>query len=233
VLPKISIPTFDLKIPSISKTVVFRARTYAEEKILLTAKESGEDADIMRAVKQVVGNCCQDPTIDIEKVAIFDLEYLFLKIHARSVSNISKVTIKDAEDEQIYPIDIDLNSVEIDETNKKDSLIKITDDIGITLNYPPAAIYGDKEVKGSNDVFFEVVVKCIGKIYQGESQIDPKTVPVGELRKWLASLDTKTFDKIKAFYQGAPRLHYDIKYTNSKGKDQTITLSSLSDFFIF
>jgi len=232
-LPKINIPTFDIKIPSLGKAVVFRARTYAEEKILLTAKVSGEGGDIMRAVKQIVNNCCQDPTIDIEKVPISDLEYLFLKIHARSVSNISKVTVTDKEDGLVYPIEIDLNAVEIDESNKKDSLIKITDDIGMTLNYPPASLYGDKEVKDTDDVLFEVVVKCINKIYQGESQIDPKSVPVGELRKWLNSLDTKTFDKIREFYAGAPRLHYEIKYVNSKGTDQTVPLTSLADFFIF
>ena len=90
-LPKIKHPTFEFVVPSTKKKETFRPFLVREEKILLIAKSSDDKMDVLRALKQVVNNCAISKTFDIDKLALFDLEYLFLKLRAVSVSNIAKV----------------------------------------------------------------------------------------------------------------------------------------------
>ena len=78
-LPKINHPTFTLELPSTKKKLMFRPFLVKEEKILLMAKTSKEPADVLTAVKQIVNNCCQTPNFDVNKITLFDLEFLFLK----------------------------------------------------------------------------------------------------------------------------------------------------------
>ena len=50
-LPKIASPTYDLTVPSSKDTLKYRPFLVKEEKLLLLANESGEDTQIMGAVK--------------------------------------------------------------------------------------------------------------------------------------------------------------------------------------
>jgi len=124
-LPKIQSPTFEVIIPSINKTVLFRPFLVKEEKILLMAQQSNDDKDIIKAIKQVVNNCCLDDKLDIDKLATFDLEYLFLKLRARSVNNVVEILYKDAEDEKEYKFSINLDDVEVTMPKKSEKNIKI------------------------------------------------------------------------------------------------------------
>jgi len=111
-LPKIDYPLYNISIPSLRKTYRFRPFLVKEEKILLMAKESKNQSDIFSAIKQVATNCCVD-NIDLNKLPLYDLEYIFLKLRSFSVDNIIKISYKDLEDEKIYDFNVDLNEVEI------------------------------------------------------------------------------------------------------------------------
>ena len=111
-LPKIEHPIFKIKIPSSKREVRFRPFLVKEEKILLIAKTSEQENDILLAIKQVVNNCALDD-LNIDKLALFDVEYLFLRIRAQSVNNIVSVTYRDNEDPMDYDFDIDLNNVNV------------------------------------------------------------------------------------------------------------------------
>ena len=145
-----------------------------DEKILLLAKEFGDQRDILNAIKQVIINCCQDPTVDVNKLSITDLEYIFLKLHAASVSNVAKITIYDPEDDKRYPFDIDLNKVEVDDSKQKDANVKLSENLAVHLNYLPASLYGDKAMTESKDPVFDTVVHCMDKIYQGDTVFETK-----------------------------------------------------------
>jgi len=230
-LPKISVPTIDIQIPSTKTKVKFTRFLVRDEKILLLAKESGEERDILNAIKQVISNCCQDVTVDVEKLSITDVEYIFLKLHAASVLNIAKITIYDPEDQKKYPFDIDLNEIEVDETKRKDGNVTLSDNLAVHLNYPPASLYGDKSLAESKDPIFDTVVRCMDKIYQGDAVYETKNENREELGKWISSLDYKSYAKIKEFYENAPSLYYEIKYNNSLGTERVYSLRTLSDFF--
>lgn len=231
-LPKISYPTYNINIPSLKKTHKFRPFLVKEEKLLLMAKESDNPSDILTTIKQVINNCCVDKVFDIDKLAIFDLEYVFLKLRAFSVENICYVSYKDAEDEKVYDFEIDLNSVEVVFPEKISNNIKITDKMGILMKYPSSTLYDDKEFLSLNkDYMFELIVRCIDKIYDGDNIYESKEYKTKELASFLESLDSKTFKEIQNFLLSTPSIKHTIKYKNSLGNERTIELNSLNDFF--
>ena len=231
-LPKIQYPTTTLKIPSTKQSVKVRPFLVSEEKILLIAKESKDSADILGAVKQVVQNCLID-NIDIDKFTITDLEYLFVKLRSISVDNMVNISYMDDEDNKRYDFDIDLSKVEVKFPEKIDNTISVTDKVGIIMRYPSATLYTDKKLLESGDNYiFELIVRCIDKVYQDDKIFDIKNYSHKDISDWISTLDTKTFEKIRTFLMNLPRLSYTIKYTNSLGKEKVIELNSLSDFFI-
>ena len=232
-LPKIMYPQFDILIPSTGKKMKFRQFLVKEEKILLVAKSSEDDNDILTAIKQVVNNCSLDDAFDIDKVSVFDLEYLFLKIRAISVSNVIKLSFKDFEDEKIYDFEVDLNQVEVEMPKDVSNKINIFGKNGIVMRYPSASIYSDKEFLTSSveDASIELIIRCIDKVYDAESVYDAKTVSREELLEFINNIDIKSFEKINEFLSNAPKLKHVIDYKNSLGNDRKITLTTLNDFF--
>lgn len=234
ILPKIDNPTYQLNVPSTKKTVRFRPFLVKEEKILLMARESDNPADILHAIKQIVNNCGTDPSFDVDKLSLFDLEYLFLKIRAFSVDNKVKVSYRDLEDDKVYDFEVDLNDVEVNfPKNKKDAnVIKITDRSGVILKYPPATLYDDQEFLNlDKDYMFELILRCIDKIYYEEEVYEAKDYRKEELSEFVENLSVKIFEEIQSFLLTTPKIEYKISYKNALGNEREIVLSSLNDFF--
>ena len=231
-LPKIQYPTFSITVPSTKKKHQFRPFLVKEEKILLMAKASGSEADILVAIKQVVNNCCLDDGFDVDRLSLFDLEYVFIKLRAQSVSDVVKVSYRDNEDGLVYDFEVNLNDVEVVFPEKVDSVIRIGADSGIQMKYPEAAIYEDEEfLKSGEDSFFQLIVRCVDRIFDGDKVYDCSKYTRKELEEYLEGLDVKTFDAVRDFMASQPSIKYTIKYRNQKGSDREINLTTLSDFF--
>ena len=232
-LPKIDHPTFKIKIPSTEKTHAFRPFLVKEEKILLMAKESKSTSDILSAIRQIVINCSVDEKFDIDKLALFDLEYIFLKLRSVSVDNVVKVAYRDIDEDKLYYFEVDLEEVEVKFPNKKvDNVVKISDNSGVVLRYPPASIYGDKDfLENSKEHMFDLIVRCIDSVYVNEEVHESKNIERKEIEDFLDSLDVKTFRGIQDYLTNTPKLYKEITYENSNGKKKKIVLKSLNDFF--
>ena len=231
-LPKIKHPTFMFKIPSINKQLMFRPFLTREEKILLIAKSSEDKAEIFRAIKQIVNNCCLDDNFDIDKLTLFDLEYLFLQLRAVSVNNIVKVSYRDNEDKQVYDFEIDITKVEVEFPKNIDKKIMVDESVGILMKYPPASILDDNEfLKAGNETFFELVMKCVDKVFDSDEVYTADSYTKKELEEFLDDCGIKTFEKIQEFMNNIPKLKHAIKYKNKMGNDREIVLDSLTDFF--
>lgn len=233
-LPKIEYPILTCVQPSTKKTIKFRQMLVKEEKILLLAKTTENPADIFTAIKQVLSNCILEDKFDVERIPIFDIEYLFLKIRAASINNIVKVSYRDLDDEKIYDFEIDLDKIDVEFPKNHSSHIKVTDSVGFTLRYPDGKQYDNKEFLEEKDRVFELMVaNCIDKIYDGEEMIDAANSTKKELLEFVESLDTKTYERVREFFINMPSMKHVIKYKNEKGTEKVIQLSTLNDFFTF
>ena len=83
-LPKLTTPTYELEVPSTDEKISYRPFLVKEEKILLMAMESGKSDDIINAVGQIVSECTFNK-LKIADMPMFDVEYIFLNIRAKSV----------------------------------------------------------------------------------------------------------------------------------------------------
>ena len=230
-LPKIEYPIHVIEVPSLKKSFRFRPFLVKEEKLLLMAKESETPSDILLAIKQVINNCVLDK-LDIEKIALFDLEFLFIKLRSVSVDNVVKLSYKDNQDEKNYDFDVKLDDIKVLFPEKVNNNIAISKDTGIIMKYPLASLYSDKEFLSLEQGYmFELIVRCIDKVYVGETIYSIKDYKKEEIVEFLENLNLKVFEEIQEFLVNIPKLNYVINYKNSLGNDRSIILSSLNDFF--
>lgn len=230
-LPKINYPQIILTVPSTKKKVAFRPFLVKEEKILLMAKLSDEEKDILLAIKQVVNNCALDE-FDVNAISLFDLEYLFIQLRAASINDTVQVSYRDNEDEKIYEFDINLKEIKVTFPEKVNNIIQISDKSGIALKYPNSSLYEDDEfLKSGDDSFFQLILRCVDKIYDENEVFEASNYSKKELEDYLENLDIKTFEKIQDYMVNQPKLSYKIKYKNSLGNNREIELTTLSDFF--
>jgi hypothetical protein len=232
-LPKVKHPIYEFTVPSTGKKESFRPFLVREEKILLIAKTSEDPADSLRAVKQIVNNCAISESFDVDKLPIFDLEYLFLQLRAVSVSNIVQVSYRDNEDKKVYDFTIDLKEVKVQFPEKVEPVIKVTDTMGLMMKWPAASLLDDKQYFNAGDeAYYELILRCIDKIYDGDDLYNPADYSLKEIEEFLDDCGVETLDKIQNFMSAAPRLNYKLVYTNSSGKERVIELTSLTDFFM-
>jgi hypothetical protein len=234
-LPKISQPIFDAVVPSSKKKIEFRPFLVKEEKILLVAQQGGNDGEIIRAIKQILNNCITTPSFSVDDLTTFDLEFLFLKLRARSVNNIVKLSYRDTEDEEVYDFELDLDKIEITyPENAVDPTISITDDVGMTMKYPSASITDKMGVfENEVDLMTFFIVNCIDTIYDAEEVYIANEYSEKEIGEFLDGLDVKTFDKIRKFFESMPKLYHKFEYKNKLGNERAIELTNLRDFFMW
>lgn len=232
-LPKIDQPIFDMTIPSIGKNITFRPFLVKEEKVLLIAQQSGNDTEVIRAIKQILNNCILID-IDLDSLAIFDIEYMFLKLRSKSVNNIVKLSYRDTEDGEVYDFELDLDSIEVTMPDAINSKIEINENVGMTMKYPSASITDRmKDFDNEVDLMTFFIINCIDTIYDEENVYVASDFTEEEISEFLDGLNVKSFEKIREFFESIPRLYHKIEYKNSIGSDRSIELTSLKDFFMW
>jgi hypothetical protein len=233
-LPKIDQPLFEVIVPSTKKKILFRPFLVKEEKLLLISQQGGEDTEVIRAIKQILRLCVQDEDFDVDKLTTFDLEYLFLKLRAKSVNNIVKLSYRDNEDGKIYNFELDLDTIEINIPENANSQISVSDNISMIMKYPSASIT-DKLQQFDNEVdlmtFF--IINCIDTILTEEEIFPASDYSTQDLEEFLDQLPVSSFEKIREFFEKMPKLYHKIDYTNSEGNDRSIELNNLKDFFMW
>ena len=231
-LPVINTPTYELTVPSTKDTLVYRPFLVKEEKILLMAMEEDSETQLNRALKQVVNNCTFQK-IKVDKLPLFDLEYIFLRIRAKSVGEVAKLKLLCDDDGETYAdIEIDLESIEVEFQEDHNTKIDITDDIGMVMSYPTFE-YLDFSLEGSDiNNLFDIVASSINQIFEGETVYERTDFNKKELKTFLESLTSEQFKKVQHFFETMPRLRHKIEVENPKTKVMnTVVLEGLNAFF--
>jgi hypothetical protein len=234
-LPKLNTPTYELEIPSTDEKIKYRPFLVKEEKLLMMAMESGKSSDITQAVKDIVLECTFNK-LDISKLPMFDVEYLFLNIRAKSVGEMSKLKILCPDDKETYAeIELDLTKVQVQVDEEHTNKIDLNNDTGMIMTYPTIDSFketGITDITPAN--MLDVIGNCILQIYEekGEKVYDPKDQTHKELIEFLEQLNTKQFKDVQNFFDTMPKLKHEIEVLNPKTKKKSkITLTGLNDFF--
>lgn len=235
-LPTIETPKYEVKIPSTGKRIQYRPYLVKEEKILMIAMESNDQAQIIEAIKDVIKACTFDK-VDPDKLATFDLEYIFLKLRAKSVGEVSKVGLICEKCTKSTTVDINLDTIEINMASVPSNKIQLTDKIGVTLCWPKIKtlnkITGTQENTRIDNVM-EIIAGCIESISDDKKLYPASEHSKEELMQFLESLNQAQFAKIQQFIEATPRLEHTIEFDCSN-KDckckNSMVLSGIQSFF--
>ena len=234
-LPKLTTPTYELEVPSTDEKLKYRPFLVKEEKILLIALESGKNEDIINAVKEIVTECTFGK-VDLGSIPMFDVEYIFLQIRAKSVGEVSQLSLLCPDDKTTYAkIEVDLSEVMVQVDKGHNPKIELTDEMGLIMRYPTIDSFVENnisEITASNMV--DVIASCVLQIYdkKGEEIYETKDQTKKELSEFIESLNTKQFQKVQQFFDTMPKLKHAVELENPKtGVKSKIVLQGLNDFF--
>jgi hypothetical protein len=230
-LPKINNVLYDLELPSSGEMVEYRPFLVKEEKILLMALEGKDEKEMVKAIKQIITQCVATEKFNINKLAIVDLEYLFLNIRGKAVGDVSTISFEHKCGE-VISLDVDLSKVEIVNNKNISDLVNLTDDITIRLKPPSLDNVIGAANKSQIDVVMEIVRECLVEIIQGKDVFSAQDHSKEELDEFLNSLNSGQFQKIQTYYESLPKMKQDIEYTCPKcGETKKETLEGLASFF--
>jgi len=235
-LPKLNTPTYELEVPSTDEKIKYRPFLVKEEKILLMAMESGENKDIVQAVKDIVSECTFGK-LNLGTLPMFDVEFIFLNIRAKSVGEISKLNLLCPDDKKTYALtEVDLSKVKVQVDDEHTNKIELTDDMGLIMTYPTIDSFGESGIQTINATnMLDVIGSCILQIYEkkGEKVYEAKDQTKKELTDFIESMNTSQFKKVQKFFDTMPRLKHEVMIKNPKTKKESkITLTGLNDFFV-
>jgi hypothetical protein len=229
-LPEIVTPTHELVVPSTKKKIKYRPFLVKEQKILIIAMESQDEVQILDAIKTLLKNCIIS-RVKIDDLALFDIEYLFLQIRARSISEELKLKITCPDDGETQ-VDVSFlaNDVNVEVPDGHTNIIKLGNDITLEMRYPNLAYFSAVNFAGDDVDPYDLVAQCIKRVYVGEE--DSGTFTFKEARAWVESLTAVQFDKIQEFFNTMPSLKHVLTVKNPKTKvDNEITIEGLVSFF--
>tara|TARA_B100000780_G_scaffold225076_1_gene164163 strand:- start:59 stop:772 length:714 start_codon:yes stop_codon:yes gene_type:complete len=235
-LPKLNVPTYELVIPSTDEKIKYRPFLVKEEKILLIAMESGKPEDMLQSVKDIVDECTFHK-LKLGTMPMFDVEYIFLNIRAKSVGEVSKLKILCQDDGKTYAnVSVDLNDIEVQVEEGHTNKIELTEDMGVVMQYPTIDSFTANQIDDINaSNMLDVIVTCIEHIYdkKGEEIYHSKDSTKKELVEFVEQLNTTQFQDIQKFFDTMPSLKHEITVKNPKTKvESKVTLTGLNDFFV-
>ena len=234
VLPTLNTPKFKMKLPSDGRTVNFRPFLVKEEKILLIATETGDQNSMVSAIKDIIG-ACTDIT-DVENLATFDIEYVFLQIRTKSVGESVDVTVLCPDDEETeVQVKIPLNDIKIKKTKGHKNELKISDDVVLTMVYPTLETFVKMNFAGEEpgvDQVFDMAASCISAITDPEQVYEAADIPTQEMKDFLDTMTSDQFKQIQNFFESMPKLQHVVKVLNPNTKvESDVTLEGLAAFF--
>jgi len=233
-LPKLDTPTYQLKVPSTGDPVSYRPYLVKEEKILMMAMESNDTNQMMNAVKNVIRSCTSD-AVDVNTLAMFDIEYIFSQLRAKSVGEVSTIKVNCRKCESSNEVDVNLENVRVDIPESDIQTIALTDTVGVSLRYPSvdAMIKAQSdESKSDVDRVFDLIIACVDSIYSGDEIFDAKEQSSKELKEFIESLNTQQFNKVRDFIETIPSAAIDVEFMcMSCSEHNTFEVKGLGNFF--
>lgn len=238
-LPKINYPTFTIQLPN--KELTFRVLTVVEEKLLLMASESNSGKEILDAVKQVIRNCLIEPSaLNVNKLASFEIELIYLNLFARSKNDYVEVTIRGIEDspcktcQENKEFKIKIEDIKLQSSSEVSNIVELTDTFKVKMKYPSAdsTMYLLEYRNNFNLLnLIKVIPDCIEILYDNETQyeIDSRK----DLEEWINQLPAKSILKCQDFIDNIPILRYVIEYKCPEcGHESKIVLEGLESFLL-
>lgn len=216
-LPVINTPTYQTVVPSTDEKIKYRPFLVKEEKALLIAQQSEDLVTMVDTLKSVIKSCTFGK-LDVDTLAIFDLEFLFTQIRSKSVGETISLLFgcdNCGDDPKAkVKITIDLSTLKVDKPEGHQKNIQLFDDVGVIMKYPTIDVFKDFQDLSTDDVesIFKIVCKSIECIYTGEEVYYAKEQKPEDMEEFVNNLTQDQFAKLQQFFETMPKLRHGVKY---------------------
>jgi len=245
-LPKLSIPTYNVELPSTGKKVLMKSLTAKEFKLLLVAKESANLEQMIVTLKQLLKNCILDNKIDIDKMYVFDAEYLFVHMMTASTAERRpklyykcKNTVTDEEGVEkqcgiTNGIAPDLHSAVVKMPEKTECEIVADTESGekimLTFTFPTL---GSLEGVTSAEDTMALIAHCMTKVStQDTVSIIGRDYTPEEAVEFISGMTDETIEQISEFFMSVPKLIISHSFKcKGCGFVHSVKLEGIQDFF--
>ena len=207
------------------------------------AMESGETNDMINSLRQIIDSCVEEE-LNVSELPMFDIEYIFLQLRARSVGEEIELTYS-LEDETCdklmngkcsYHVKLKVDEIQVERDKNHKDLIDVTDKIKVKMKYPKieessrlAGLQGKELV----DKTFEMVGNSIEYIMDGEEMHQTKDYTQAERDEFVQSLSSGQFREIQNFFNTMPKLSKKVVgECQSCGKKNERVLEGMASFFV-
>lgn len=239
-LPIQNAPVHNLQIPSTKETFKYRPFLVKEQKALLLAQQSEDPAVMIDTLKEVIKSCSKGTPINIDKLAVFDLEYIFSQMRAKSVGEYVDLYFFCDEDhgeeneKAKALVRVDLTQMQVEFNPDHQSKIPLFDDVGVVMKYPTIEVLKKIESMDAKeaDLVFDIIIECIDYIYDKDEVHYAKEQSKEELKEFIDNLTQDQFIKVESFFNTMPKLRQKVHYKCPLcGKEHDKYLEGLNNFF--
>ena len=233
-LPKLQTPEYRLTLPSTQEEIKFRPFLVKEQKILMIAQESGEEKQIADAMGILVSGCTFG-IVDANVNPMFDIEYVFLQLRAKSVGAKIELRLLCPDDQETYvETEIDIEDIDVQMSVEHSTAIDLTDDIKINFRYPRLSdISGMSNNIGDFEKTITLIQECIDTVSLGEETTNKVDMTKNEITEFIESFSGDQLEKVMKFFESMPKLRHVVDVTNPKTKVKgEVLLEGIESFLV-
>lgn len=238
-LPKIELPTYELTIPSNGDVIKVRPFTVKEEKLLLIAAESKDANEIITTVKQVINNCVIEGTVDINKLPFFDIDYIFIFLRAKSVSETvpMRLTCNNVLEDgstcgHMFEANMDISHASLEKDDSISNDIKLDKVNGVRMKYPNYSVVKHLEQAKDVDKKTALIINSIEYVYDKKGMHSAKDFSKEELKTFVEGLTEENYKKLESFVDNFPVTVVNLEADCGKcGFHHHVRYADFYDFF--
>ena len=231
-LPKLASAKFELTLPSTGEKIEYRPFLVKEEKALMIAQQSNKTEDMMRVVQDVIQACTFDK-VDGKNLPTFDLEYVFLQLRAKSVGETVELSVTCPDDNETkVKVSVNLEDVQCHKEVAHDTNIRLTDEIGLIMDYPKVDTVAKVDMKNEIESTFAVIKSCVRQVYDSNNVYEKVDMDPADLDEFIESMSHEQFQRVQTFFDTMPKVKHLVKVKNPKtGVESEVVLQGMQDFF--
>lgn len=232
-LPSITAPIYRDKLPSNEQEFTYRPFLVREEKLLQLIKDDGDIPQIYESLKQLIKNCTG---LDVESLSVFDIEYIFLRLRQKSVSEIVELRMRHVEYtdcDHVEDVIMDLRNIEVIRKENHDTVIRIDSErnLSLKMRYPKYQDVIKLENSQDFDSMLSVLISCTEMIIEGDQIYETRNFSEIELKDFFLQLNLQHVEKIKSFFSTMPKICYNLEWTCTKcGRKESHVIEGVQSF---
>jgi len=152
-------------------------------------------------------------------------------LRGKSVGETTKVSVTCPDDKETkVEVEVNLANIKCVNNVEHTSEIKLSDNIGIVMQYPIIDVMANASDKA--DAAFDIIKGCISSIYDSENVTDRKDMDEKDLDEFIDSMTHEQFEKMNNFFTTMPRVKEEVKVKNpNTGVESTVVLEGMASFF--